>query len=318
MADRRFTILFYTAVLTAAGATYGVYRVLQKTKEQSRIETSPVVVVTRDMHEGELIDRQAVSVDQWPAQTIPAGAFAIADSVVGRVTRVAVFKGEPIVPGRLAPPGTGPGLQVKINPGKRAMAVKVNDVVGISGLIQPDSRVDVLVTLREDGNVSRQVAKLFMTNMRVLSVGTQVQPGEDGRPITANTVTLEVTPDEAERLAVAMNQGSIQLVLRGYGDPDSVKTPGARSTDVLAQLRDAPERAVSDVAAAAAPPRRPAPRRPAPRPVAAAPMAAPQMSAAPAPRRPDSLVVQVYRGGKVSTQKFEKADSSARSPTPER
>src|SRR5690606_28208414 len=110
----------------------------------------------------------------------------------------------------------------------------INDVAGISGLIQPNSRVDVLVTLRDRiAGEEAQVAKLFMENMRVLSVGTEVQRGLDGKPINATTATLEVTPTEAERLAVAMNQGTVQLVLRGYGDPDTTDTKGARSADVL-------------------------------------------------------------------------------------
>jgi pilus assembly protein CpaB len=314
MAERRFTILFYTAVVTAAAATFGVYRVLQKAKEGSRIETQPVAIAARDISEGEPIVRRAVSVKEWPVQTVPAGAFGNADSVVGRVTRVAIFAGEPIVPGRLAPPGTGPGLAVKITPGKRAMAVKINDVAASGGFIQPNSRVDVLVTLREVGAQGEQVAKMFMTNMRVLSVGTEVQPGDDGRPIQASTATIEVTPEEAERLAVAMNQGNIQLVLRGYGDPDSVATPGARSTDVLAQLRSAPEHPIQELA-------KPRPVRtgqhPTARPAPAPRPPVPQQVVAQQPRsmsrKPDSAVVQVYRGGKMSQQKFEKtgkADSS--------
>jgi pilus assembly protein CpaB len=306
MAERRFTLLFYTAVATAAIATFGVYRVLKKTQDESRVETRSVVVAAREMREGEIVDRLGLSVAQWPAQAVPVGAFASPDSVIGRVTKVTVFPGEPIVPGRLAPPGTGPGLAVKITPGKRAMAVKINDVAGISGLVQPDSRVDVLVTLKEENKQDRQVAKLFMTNMRVLSVGTQVQPGDDGKPVEGNTATLEVTPEESERLAVAMNQGSIQLVLRGYGDPDSVQTAGARSGDVLAQLRSAPD--VRPPAPASAQ-RRVAARRPSPRPANGT-----QSAVAKAPDRPDSAVVQVYRGNKVSQQKFEKSDSTAQQP----
>jgi pilus assembly protein CpaB len=131
-----------------------------------------------------------------------------------------VFKGEPFVPGRLAPVGTGAGLEIKIAPGKRAMAIRINDVAGIAGMIQPNSRVDILVTLSDEVSQGRQVAKLFMENMRVLSVGTQAERGEDGKPIAAATATLEVTPDEAERLAVASNAGSIQLVLRGVRRPE--------------------------------------------------------------------------------------------------
>src|SRR4029078_12363937 len=108
------------------------------------------------------------------------------------------------------------------------------------GLIQPNSRVDVMVTIRDEKK-NQQVAKLFMANMRVLSVGTQDTRTADNRPISATIVALEVTPVEAERLAIAQNEGRIQLVLRGYGDPDSIKTEGAKSADVLAQLRSAPE-----------------------------------------------------------------------------
>lgn len=308
MAERRYTLVFYVAIVTALAATYGVYRVLQNTKAQNQVATRPVIVAARDMPEGAAIDRLALAVKEWPVQTIPEGAFASPDSLVGRVTRVAVFAGEPIVPGRLAPAGTGPGLEVKITPGKRAMAVRINDVAGISGLVQPNSRVDVLVTLKEEGNTGRQIAKLFMENMRVLSVGTQVQRGDDGKPIEATTATLEVFPEEAERLAVAMNQGNIQLVLRGYGDPDSVNTRGARSSDVLSQLRGAPEVTREELADGAERRRvsRPAPRRTAPAPAPVAPPVVAQQ----APRRPDSLVVQVYRGAKLSTQKVEKSDSS--------
>lgn len=297
MADRRYSLIFYVAVLVAAAATYGVYRVLEAAKVRNQVTTQPVVVALADLPEGASIERTAVGTNMWPVQAVPAGAFAAVDSVVGRVTRVAVFRGEPIVPGRLAPPGTGPGLEVKITPGKRAMALKINDVAGISGLIQPNSRVDVLVTIRDAITKSdRQVAKLFMENMRVLSVGTQVQRGEDGRPISATTATLEVTPEEAEQLAIAANQGSIQLVLRGYGDPDSVVTAGATSVDVLKQLREAE--------AQLARPPQPRPRR-TERPAPPPPVVVER------PRQPDSLTVKIYRGGRLSQEKFDTTSSGS-------
>src|SRR5215207_4627788 len=173
-ADRRFQMVLLTAVVVALGATYGVYRVLQQAKDSNRIPTVPVVVAAQDIGEGKRIERLDVTVGQWPASTVPAGVFSSTDSLIGRVARIPVFKGEPVVPGRLAPPGTGPGLEVKITPGKRAMALKINDVAGIAGLIQPNSRVDVLVTLNDE-EFNKQRAKLFMSNMRVLSVGTQVE-----------------------------------------------------------------------------------------------------------------------------------------------
>ena len=301
MAERRYSLVFYAALVVAVGATYGVYKLLEHNRESARVATVPVVVALADMPEGSTIDRTLVTANPWPVPTIPAGAFSSPDSVVGRVTRVAVFKGEPIVPGRLAPAGTGPGLEVKITPGKRAMAVRINDVAGISGFIQPNSRVDVMVTLANQAQGQKQqVAKLFMENMRVLSVGHEVQRDAQGKPINATTITLEVTPDEAERLAVATSQGSIQLVLRGYGDPDSIDTKGATSRDVLSQLRieqPEPERVARRSAL------RPRPRAPTPEP------APPVVVEAP-PKRPDSLVVRIYRGAEVSQRKFDRSDST--------
>jgi pilus assembly protein CpaB len=195
---------------------------------------------------------------------------------------------------------------VKITPGKRAMALRINDVAGISGFIQPNSRVDVMVTLaNQAGGKQQQVAKLFMENMRVLSVGHEVQRDAQGKPINAATITLEVTPTEAERLAVATSQGSIQLVLRGYGDPDSIDTKGATSRDVLSQLRveqATPVRTVSRPA--------PRPRRPEPEPT---PPPAPVIVEAP-PKRPDSLVVKIYRGAEVTQRKFDRNDSTPSRP----
>lgn len=294
MAERRYTLVFYGALLVAAAATYGVYGMISSLRAQSHVPTRAVVVAAKDVPEGATFDKLAVEMKLWPAATIPAGAFNSADSVVGRVARIAVFTGEPIVPGRLAPVGSGAGLETKIAPGHRAMAVRINDVAGISGLLQPNSHVDVVVTLNDGSPVMNDVAKIFMENMQVLSVGTEVQRDQDGKPNNATTVTLSVTPAQAERLAIAMNRGSIQLVLRGYGDPDTVRTTGATSRDVLAQLRNAPNAPVAKPAAATRAARRVAVVRRAP----AAPVA---------PERPESVHVEVYRGDKATRQSFDKA-----------
>jgi pilus assembly protein CpaB len=312
MAERRFTLVFFVAIATAAAATFGVYRVLDTTKKEAQIPTRAVVVATRDLGEGARLDHASLAVRQWPAPTVPDGAYDTPDSLVGRVTRVAVFSGEPVVPGRLAPAGSSAGLEVKITPGKRAMAVRINDVAGIAGLIQPNARVDVLVTLRDDVTQGRQVAKMFMENMRVLSVGTQVERGADGQAIQATTATLEVTPSEAERLAVAVNAGSIQLVLRGFGETDSARTRGAAAADVITALQGAALTMPRAAEPRSEPPRRrstSAPARP-PAPAASEPARA---AAAATPRAPDTVAIEVYRGATKTQQKFVK-DSSAKAP----
>jgi len=296
----RYRLVFWSAVIIAAVATFGAYRLLDARSNAGKEVTRQVVIANRDIPEGALIDRVALATAVWPAKTVPAGAYSSVDSVAGRVTRVSVFTGEAIVPGRLAPSGSGPGLELKIPPGQRTMSFRINDVAGISGLIQPNSRVDVLVTI-QDVNSDRRVAKLFMENMRVLSVGTEIQRDREGDPNRATTVTLGVTPDEAERLAIAMNTGAIQLVLRGYGDPDSVRTTGATSVDVLRQLQGA--KAVIP----AAPSPKPAAKPRAQRPVVAARPAVPTPLAEPKAVPVDSVVVNVYRAGKATPLKFDTA-----------
>src|SRR5512141_1831083 len=291
----RYKWVFWGAILVAAVATFGAYKLMAANNSAGRVATQAVVVASRDIPEGSPIDRLALSTRQYPVTAVPAGAFTSVDSVVGRITRVDVFNGEAIVPGRLAPVGSGPGLEIKIPPGQRAMAVRINDVAGISGLIQPGSRVDVLVTIKED-NSTKQIAKLFMSNMQVLSVGTEVQRDAAGKPINATTVTLGVTPAEAERLAIAMNTGAIQLVLRGYGDPDSVRTKGATSSDVLSQLKGTST--VIPAASPAQPPRIVYKRLPPPPPVVV-------VKKEPPPPPPESATVRVYRGIKADPLKFD-------------
>ena len=300
MAQRRYTIVFYAAVFIAAVATYGVYRVLQAARLSARVETKPVVVAAKDIPAGAALDKASLTVKHWPAVAVPEGAIATLDASVGRVARVPVFTGEAILPGRLARAGTAPGLEARITPGMRAMSVRINDVAGMSGLVQPNSRVDVLVSLRgTSGNTTEEVSKLFLENMRVLSMGSRTTRDDSGDPTPATTATLEVTPAQAEKLAVAMRQGMIQLVLRGFDDTDSTDTKGASSSEVLAQLRDAKPTPV--VAQAPSRPARSTSRR---QPEVARTVP-PAVAVAPPVAKPDSLTVRVYRGNQVSQQKFQ-------------
>jgi pilus assembly protein CpaB len=299
MAAKRYSFVFYIAILVAIGTTYAVFKVLESTKASSRVATAPVVVATRDIPDAVLIDRLALTVAQWPVSTVPVGAYGNIDSVAGRVTRVSVFNGEPFVPGRLTPAGTEPGLRSKITPGKRAMGVRINDITGIAGLIPVESRVDIGLSTTLAN--AQRTAKIFMSNMRVLAMQTQTTTSADGRPIPATVATIEVTPDEYELLSVAQAQGAIQLVLRGYADPDSVKTKGATSADVERAMRNAP--------VVRAPQNRPAAPRVAPETVH---VRDPVQVPAPKPAaRPDSSRIEVFRGQEKKEVKFQK-DSAKR------
>jgi pilus assembly protein CpaB len=306
MAAKRYSVIFYAAIIVALISTFGVYRVLEATKASARVATAPVVIAQKDLSEGAAVDRMAVVVAQWPVGTIPAGAFTTVDSVANRVTRVAVFKGEALVPGRLAPEGTGPGLEVKITPGKRAFAFRINDVSGIAGMIQPNSRVDIVLVM--DGGAEKgRVAKVFMENMRILAMNAVSQRTEDGRPINAAVATVEVTPSEGEALTIATTQGQIQLMLRGYGDPDSTKTNGSSTTQVVQRLNSAPTVSMQ---------RPPEPKRQAPRQQAAPPQPVPQplVVVPPQVRKPDTNTVTIYRQQNVEKKSFQ-ADSAKKDST---
>jgi pilus assembly protein CpaB len=309
MAAKRYTLIFYIALVVAVIATFGVYRILEATKASSRIATVSVVVAAKDMPEGVIVDRVALVVAQWPAGTQPAGAYTTVDSVANRVTRVPIYKGEAIVPGRLAPEGTGAGLEVKITPGKRAYGIRINDVASLAGMVQPNSRVDIMVVIDDPLDQGKRVAKLFMENMRVLAIGAAPERAQDGRPISAAVASIEVTPPQAERLAIAAAQGSLQLVLRGYGDPDSISTGGADARDVLTDIK----RSKTVPVRQPDPPRRTAQKPAAPAPVTPTPAPVVQ---APTPKLPKDTMynVKVFRGVKGEDLAFKK-DSAGRDTT---
>ena len=212
------------------------FRRVEAPKASGRIAAVPVVVAGRDMPEGVIIDRMAVVVAQWPVGTQPTGAFGAIDSVAGRVTRVPIYRGEAIVRGRVAPNGTGAGLEVRITPGKRAYGIRIEEGDIPVGMIQPNSRVDIMVVI-DDTGTSKRTAKLFMSNVRVLAIGAAPERAADGRPTNAAVASIEVTPEEAEKVAIAASHGSLQLVLRGWSDrasahPEKPYIPNGLSPDL--------------------------------------------------------------------------------------
>lgn len=299
MAAKKYNLVFYLALVIALGATYGVYRVMESTRLANQVTTRPVVVASRNIPQGALVN-DALRVENWPEPIVPDSAIGDPALLTGRVSRIPIFAGEVLVPGRLAPEGVGPGLEAKIPLGKRAMGMRVDAVSGMSGMIQPESKVDVLLLLDANiGGTSQRTAKLFMPNMRVLAMGTEVHRNEKGEPIPTAVATLEVSPAEAERLAVATSQGRIQLVLRGFSDNDSARTRGATTTDVVNSLRDIVPSPPRSGRTAAPLPKNEAPRvvEP-PAPVTPAPISTVQ--------KPETLKIPVYRGAKRSEERFSK------------
>ncbi len=238
--QNRLKVALVVAVFFGLIAAYGIYNFLnqqRKAAEAFRTTTQDVVVAAKDIAPGtmineELINNGTIKTTQWPKTSVPAGAFSSPQQVIGKTNRVKIIANEPILDSRLA--GEGAGLTVRLEPGKRAMAVRVDEIIGVSGFIVPDDRVDVILTTTPPGSANQEnrIAKIVLQNKRVLSVAQSTEQ-KDGKPQLARSITLEVTPEDAEKLSLASQEGQIVLALRGLGDDAQTVTSGSRKGDLL-------------------------------------------------------------------------------------
>jgi pilus assembly protein CpaB len=268
----RILVAVGMAVLLALLASVGAYKFLSSKSqmaEQSRLQTVGIVVAQVDIPLGSAINPNQVAVAAWPKDNYPKDVLADPKAAVGRTALRDFTRGEPIVESKLVPLNRSTGLlSLKVPAGMRAFSVKVNEVVGVGGFIVPDSRVDVVVTTSPSSRDQQEkVSKIVLEDIRVLAAG-QTTEQKDNKPVTVNTVTLAVLPEEAEKLALASNDGTIQLVMRNFADNVLVTTGGADKGRLLSSFRNAP------VAPASAPAKKAKPRRisrKAPSPTASAP-----------------------------------------------
>jgi len=230
-------------------------------QEQSGGSGTRIAVAATEVELGSNLRPEGIRMVEWPASSVPRGAFRDSTELAGRVAIVSLQPGEPILESRLAPEGTRGGLSAVVEEGKRAITVRVNDVVGVAGFALPGNYVDIMVnTHKEDGGNSRRgemISKIVLERILVLAVAQEASR-DDTRPRVVNAVTLEVTPEEAERLDLARSVGNLSLVLRNQIDPSPGATEGITKAHLLRSGIEIPEPA-------------PAPRRAAPRPRPAAP-----------------------------------------------
>jgi pilus assembly protein CpaB len=210
---------------------------------QSTIATHRVAVAAADLSVGQPIGPDQIRIVEWPAGSVPSGAFASKDALKDRVARTNLLRDEPIVEARLAPKGTRGGLSAVIADGKRAITVRVNDVVGVAGFALPGNYVDVIVNTRDERGDKRDrddmVSKIVLEKILVLAIAQEASRDET-KPKVVNAVTLEVSPDEAEKIDLARSVGTLSLVLRNQVDPEDVKTAGATKATLLDLPRGAP------------------------------------------------------------------------------
>jgi pilus assembly protein CpaB len=224
------------AVLIAAVASYLLYDYLkgQETKMKEAVATENVVVASQDLPVGTVINDTQVKAVGWPKTSMPQGSFAGTEQVVGRTVLDKVSTGEPVTAAKLVPAGGQTGiLTYKIPEGHRAMTVAVDQVSGVAGFITPGNRVDVILSVTPPGG-QQPLSKIVLQDVPVLAIGQIIaQEKKDEKPQVVPTVTMDVTPEDAEKLAVASTQGRLQLVLRRAGDTDVAKTAGSTVIRVL-------------------------------------------------------------------------------------
>jgi pilus assembly protein CpaB len=246
--------------------------------EQAPLATAKVVVASTDIELGARIAPTMLKVADWPSANVPQGSFSDIKDLDARVVNTTVQRGEPLLENKLAPIGSKGGLSAVIGAGKRAMTVRVNDVVGVAGFALPGNFVDIVVntdddSIRQTDGRSRSVSKIVLEHILVLAVA-QVASRDETKPKLVNAVTLEVTPEQAEVLDLARSVGNLSLVLRNQVDNTMLATTGATKPFMLGR---GPELAFEEVKPAA-PQAAPLPALPSPTVVEQAPPPAPEVN----------------------------------------
>jgi pilus assembly protein CpaB len=295
-------ILLGVAIFIALITSLLVYYSLKKTGTQdtTALKTKSAVVAKVNLPWGTVLSQNDVEVKPFLAESIPPGALANTASANGRVLRYPVGANELVLESNLAPleGAKGGGFAAVVTPKKRAMAIKVDKVVGVSGFLHPGDRVDVYVTLtpqsKQQGD--KTLTKLVLENMLVLSVGPQLEDkGQKEKQALADVITLEVTPEEGEKLALASLEGKVVLGLRNYTDTEIVKTRGTTISNLLASF------------SSGSPGTGPGMGGGAPIQVRSKGTKTPGAPAKPdKPKEKEYYIVELIQGGKVSQTKFEK------------
>jgi len=250
--NRRLLTILLVAFLVAIGCTMLVVRLVRNQAAAARPPATALLVAAKtDIKLGTILSSDNLTtvevVGAAPQGTISEKNKSIA---IGRGVISDLYAGEPILESRLAAAGSGGGLAATIPQGMRACAVKVDDVVNVSGFVTPGMRVDVLISGTPPGEQSPEqgtVAKTLLQNIKVLSAGTDYQKDAEGKAKAVQVVNLLVTPEQAETLSLASNQARIQLVLRNPLDTKIAEVPGTATGTLFAGQNGAPAKPRSTV-----------------------------------------------------------------------
>ena len=237
---RRFLLILICASVIGFLASFLVYRVVSQAASARSDESESIVVATVDLGLADTVTSQHIKLVSWPKASVPPGALRTTAEAEGRVVRSSVVAGEPLIDGKLAPQLSGRGgiMPMLIPEGQRGVTIRVDEAMRESGFVLPNSRVDVLVSMPKAGT-NEKVAKVILQDVTVLASGQTVEM-KDNKPVTNTTVTLALTPQQVERLAVAQSEGRLMLVQRNLRDTQFVRTPGATPSSLLSDIAPAP------------------------------------------------------------------------------
>ena len=240
MGTRRLGLALAAALVISLGVTSIFYVRITRAQAGARPQIRRVVAAKIALQPGTPVAAENLTEIDWPKNVALDGLIEKKEDVAGHVLGYAVAANEPVLRRDLAA-STSLGLAAKIPDGMRASAVKTNEVMNVAGFILPGSRVDVLVTLRgENNNASTTIARTVLQNVQVLSTGTKMDPDPTGKPENVTVVTLLVTPEQSQTLALAQSQGTIQFVLRNGGDSANPETPAADIADLTGVQKTPP------------------------------------------------------------------------------
>jgi pilus assembly protein CpaB len=235
MKNKRAVIVMTLAILFGLAAVVLASNWLLR---QPAATSGRIVVAATDINIGQRLTPEMLKLVEWPAHSVPKGAFEDPQKLGGRVLKTSIQSGEPLSEAKLAPSGTLGGLSALITEGKRAITVRVNDVIGVAGFALPGNYVDIIVSTETEpplqGEQPRQqsISKIVLERILVLAVAQEVNRDET-KPKVVNAVTLEVTPEQAEQLDLARSVGTLSLALRNQVDPATAATLGATKQNLL-------------------------------------------------------------------------------------
>jgi len=237
----RVGVILFLALVSGLLAAYLAFRFLRQPTtapvQAAEVSTVGVVLAARDLPIGHLLQQEDIRLTEFPAGAVPDGFARDPSEVVGRGLLGAVRMNEPILFSKISGADSGYGLELAVQPGMRAQAIRVNEIIGVAGWMHDGQRVDVIVTLDQGAAIPEPVSQIVLQDVEVLRIGQVVEVDDKNESVTVNVVTLHVDPEESERLTLAETKGQIRLVLRNPLDRDTVDTQGVRPRELIGGRR---------------------------------------------------------------------------------